>query len=193
MTDNHNGTVTMTRQVGVADDDVPGSVRTALCRGRSRRSIRWCCSRHSIYAPPKHRYWPKCRPPCIGMMCRSTDQSRHHRPIDSSRSTTDTTTTVGTPRPHDRRHPARGFKSTDADSAPRSSRSAAGSAVRHSTSGHLDLVRRRLIAADHAISGGGSASLPVGSMAGPGGDRVRNPRRRRRWDLRTWRMQFGVQ
>ena len=58
MTDNHNGTVTMTRQVGVTNNDAPGGVRTVTVSGSFPSGPSVVLFQHSIYDPPKHGSGP---------------------------------------------------------------------------------------------------------------------------------------
>lgn len=58
MVDNHNGTVTMTREVGVANQDTPGGVRTVTVPASFPQGETVVLFQQSIYDPPKHGSGP---------------------------------------------------------------------------------------------------------------------------------------
>lgn len=58
VTDNGNGTVTVTRQVGVANNDAPGGVRTVTVPGSFPDGDAVVLVQHSTYDPPKHGSGP---------------------------------------------------------------------------------------------------------------------------------------
>ena len=54
MVDNHDGTVTATRAVGVSNQDAPGGVRTVTVSGSFPAGEVVVLFQHSVYDPPKH-------------------------------------------------------------------------------------------------------------------------------------------
>jgi hypothetical protein len=58
MTDNHNGTVTLTRKVGVTNNDAPGGVRTVTVPGSFPQGQVVVLFQDSTYDPPKHGSGP---------------------------------------------------------------------------------------------------------------------------------------
>lgn len=58
MTDNHDGFITLSRQVGATSSEAPGGVRTLTVRGSFPQGPAVVLFQHSIYDPPKHGSGP---------------------------------------------------------------------------------------------------------------------------------------